>query len=595
MVRLCTHHQRQFIRVLNDIYTEVQPGGDGQRLPESGTMETSVCSSGCSQQCTETPTCSESKHPSSVDSDAEQSGPPGSLRLLGQTLKQAAELKAIDTKENFSAVGKRDLPDLSPIKLSSASPKDSPSQGYLTTSNSSSLNFHPVAKSPEGQALGSEPETGARRCEEDRAGIAARAAASAVTSEDSLDACLGAQMNSCYKVLPEETWNPSGFTASSPRMAGKENARQCSSKASLHQEGEVNDQEARPKQDNPLQALGKSKGGYLQGGLHPADKAPFDDWLPAAPAMPVLHKASNGHSRTKAASASIRTTRKSKRASGLRINDYDNQCDVVYISQPITECNFESQRSVSSRKTARKSTRGYYFNGECCELPTVRTLVRSSRGEERSSAPVLRTDVLLVPKQGIVLLSGSSPPGAAHAVEGDGDRRSPLQALLKEAPPCTGDKDSAEVSSLDSQLQEVSLLELREASPTRPSAALSPPPCPGNVKEDGSSASPAVATSCSPAERGKGRTWQPLERADADVSLGASSSPDPSRDCSDTVTADSALPSLSEAAEEEEGSLCLETPSTPEPPAGVDSEPPAGVDSEPPAGVDSEPPAGVDS
>uniref|UniRef100_A0A8C5TG26 Ligand dependent nuclear receptor corepressor n=1 Tax=Malurus cyaneus samueli TaxID=2593467 RepID=A0A8C5TG26_9PASS len=229
-------------------------------------------------------------------------------------------------------------------------------------------------------------------------------------SEDSLDSCLGSQKSS-FRALPEESWDP-GFAVTPPRRADKENALQCSSKASLHQDLDAKEQDVRPKQENHLHAMAKGKAGCH---LHPADKGTLDKakegWLPTG-ATPAAHRAPGGHPRAKA--ASLRSSRKSKKASGLRINDYDNQCDVVYISQPITECHFETQRLVSSRRTARKSTRGYYFNGECCELPTVRTLVRSSRAEERASSPALRTETLVKDS-----LASTLPPGSPPAEGGE--------------------------------------------------------------------------------------------------------------------------------------------------------------------------------
>ncbi|KFO98296.1 Uncharacterized protein C10orf12, partial [Calypte anna] len=256
-------------------------------------------------------------------------------------------------------------------------------------------------------------------------------------SEDSLDGCLGSQKSS-FRALPEESWDP-GFAVAPPRRADKENTLQCSSKASLHQDLDTKEQDARPKQENHLHTVAKGKAGC---NLHTADKGQLDKskegWLPTS-TVPAAHRAPGGHPRTKA--ASLRSTRKGKKASGLRVNDYDNQCDVVYISQPITECHFENQRSVSSRKTARKSTRGYYFNGECCELPTVRTLVKSSRAEERGSSAALRTETLVSSKPSLVLSVGGSS-GAGW----EGEKRVSLRLLAKAAPTIRETKERPEMS-----------------------------------------------------------------------------------------------------------------------------------------------------
>ncbi|KAF2975352.1 hypothetical protein EK904_000209 [Melospiza melodia maxima] len=500
MVRLCTHHQKQFIRVLNDIYTEVQPDSDGQQLSESESMEASTCGSGCSQRSTENQdkgaTCTESKLPSPLDPG--QSGADSPLHVTGQAPKQPVELKSLDRAENSSPALRRDFCELPITRLRSASPKDSPTQGYLSTLNSSSLNFHHAAKSLEGQqAAGHEQEAAVRKCEDNKEQLAGKTlmegyisvkVANVNGSEDSLDSCLGSQKSSC-RALPEESWDP-GFAVTPPRRADKENTLQCGSKASLHQDLDAKEQDVRPKQENHLHAMAKGKAGCQ---LHPADKGMLDKskegWLPTG-AMPAAHRPPGGHPRAKA--ASLRPSRKSKKASGLRINDYDNQCDVVYISQPITECHFEAQRLVSSRRTARKSTRGYFFNGECCELPTVRTLVKSSRAEERASSPALRTETLVSAKPPLVL----SVEGSAGAGR-EGEKRVSLRLLAKAAPAGRETKERAELGSM--QLRETRALRSREAAVAMPFFSLSAPPSP--QKEDSLASSPPPGSP--PAEGGE--------------------------------------------------------------------------------------------
>ncbi|XP_064370182.1 ligand-dependent corepressor isoform X2 [Dromaius novaehollandiae] len=564
MVRLCTHHQKQFIRVLNDIYTEVQPDSEGQQLPESESMEASTCGSGCSQRSTENQdkgaTCTESKLPSS--SDPGQSGSDGTLHVTGQTLKQPTELKSTDREESSSPALKRDFSEIPITRRSSASPKDSSSQGYLSTLNSSSLNFHHAAKNLEGQAAGREQETGVKKCEDNKEQVAGKTlmegyisvkVANVNGSEDSLDSCLGSQKNS-FKALPEESWD-SGFTVNSPRRADKENALQCSSKASLHQDFDAKEPDARPKQENHLlHAAAKGKAGCH---LHPGDKGPLEiskeGWLPAS-APPAAPRAPGGHPRAKAASA--RTTRKSKKASGLRINDYDNQCDVVYISQPITECHFESQRSVASRKTARKSTRGYYFNGECCELPTVRTLVKSSRAEERGNSPALRTETLVSTKPTLVL-SGGGSLGAGR----EGEKRVSLRLLAKGAPSSRETRERADLGSAEREPRDTWALRSREAAIAVPLFSLSAPPSPQKEDDLASSQPP----SSPPTERGETRaggtvSWQAGSRLD---------SPGDSRptDSSGTQAADFTTLPASEAPGREEGSPGSEMQTIPDLPA----------------------------
>ncbi|XP_010187890.1 PREDICTED: uncharacterized protein C10orf12 homolog [Mesitornis unicolor] len=476
-------------------------------------MEASTCGSGCSQRSTENQdkgaTCTESKPLSS--SDPGQSASDGPLHVTGQVLKQPMELKSLDRAENSSPALRKDSSELPITRLHSASPKDSSTQGYLSTLNSSSLNFHHAARSLEGQqAAGHEQEAGVRKSEDNKEQLAGKTlvegyisvkVANVNGSEDSLDSCLGSQKSS-FRALPEESWDP-GFAVGPPRRADKENTLQCSSKASLHQDLDAKEQDARPKQENHLHAAAKGKAGCH---LHPADKGPLDKAIPAG-APPATHRTPGGHPRAKA--ASLRSTRKSKKASGLRINDYDNQCDVVYISQPITECHFETQRSVSSRKTARKSTRGYYFNGECCELPTVRTLVKSSRVEERGSSPALRTETLVSSKPPLVLSVGGSG-GAGR----EGEKRVSLRLMAKGAPTSRETKERAELGSLHPW--DTRALRSREATMAMPFFSLSAPPSP--QKEDSLAGLPPPV---SPSAEGGGTRVGGTVPCEAGSSLGS--------------------------------------------------------------------------
>ncbi|KAM9197355.1 ligand-dependent corepressor isoform 1-T1 [Dugong dugon] len=409
MVKLCTHHQKQFIRVLNDLYTEAQPGTEDLLRSDSATMEASTCSAGCAQLSTKhkekDAMCLDMKSPTSVDLFIDPSGSHSSLHLTEQTLKEPPpETHSVDGRENALTIVQKDSSELPTTKPNTGSSMDSSTLGYLTASNFSSLNFHHISKNMEGQTTGQEQDISAKVCEDGKDRMQSSALVESliavkVASENSEEgnSCIVPQRNS-VKALSEEAWD-SRFVGNLPSTADKENALQCSSKTPLCQDLEANEQDARPKQENHLHSLGRNKVGYH---LYPSDKGQYDHskdgWL-APSAVPAVHKASNGHSRTKTMSTSIKTARKSKRASGLRINDYDNQCDVVYISQPITECHFENQRSIfPSRKTARKSTRGYFFNGDCCELPTVRTLARNLHSQEKASCSTLASEAVVTPK-----------------------------------------------------------------------------------------------------------------------------------------------------------------------------------------------------
>ncbi|XP_023564612.1 uncharacterized protein LOC101572068 isoform X3 [Octodon degus] len=411
MVRLCTHHQKQFIRVLSDLYTESQPDTEDLQPLDSGAMDASSCSAGCAQLSNRhkknDAMCLDRKSPASVDLFVDSLGSPSSLHVTERTLKEPPpETNCVDESENALTVVQKDSSELPATQPNSGSSTDISTIGYLTASDSFSLNSHDISKTIEGQTTGQEQDPSVKACEDGEDHMQSSAVVESLTAEkvaaennEESNSCIVSQRNS-LKALSEETWD-SGFMGNSPKTADIENGLQCSSKTSLHQDLETNDQEARPKQEHHLHLVGRNKVVYHS---HPSDKGQFDhskdSWLAPSP-VPAAHEASNGHSRTKMIPTSIKTARKSKKASGLRINDYDNQCDVVYISQPITECHFENQRSMfSSRKTARKSTRGYFFNGDCCELPTVRTLARNIHSQDKASCSLLESEASNVtPKQ----------------------------------------------------------------------------------------------------------------------------------------------------------------------------------------------------
>ncbi|XP_042636772.1 ligand-dependent corepressor [Orycteropus afer afer] len=459
MVKLCTHHQKQFIRVLNDLYTEAQPGTEALPPSDSGAMEASTCSAGCAQLSTKhkekDAMCLSMKSPTSIDLSIDPADSHSSLHLTEQTpMEPSSETNLVDGRENALMNVQKDFSELPTTKPNSSSSMDSSTLGYLTASNSSSLNFHHLSKNVEGQTTGQEQDINAKVCEDGKDRMQSSALVESliavkVAAENSEEgnSCIVSERNS-VKALSEEAWD-SGFVGNLPRTADKENALQSSSKTPLHQDLEANEQDARPKQENHLHSLGRNKVGYH---LYPSDKGQYDHskdgWLAPSP-MPALHKASNGHSRTKTISTSIKTARKSKRASGLRINDYDNQCDVVYISQPITECHFENQRSIlSSRKTARKSTRGYFFNGDCCELPTVRTLARNLHSQDKASCSTLVSEAVVAPKQ---TLTVSAPrPIVDVQLPREDSPEEPNQEII---PHKEGDRNSS--SEKESQQPEV--------------------------------------------------------------------------------------------------------------------------------------------
>ncbi|XP_014723971.1 ligand-dependent corepressor isoform X2 [Equus asinus] len=583
MVKLCTHHQKQFIRVLNDLYTESQPGTEDLRASDSGAMDASTCNASCAQLGTKhkekDALCLNMKSPTSADLFVDSSGSHSPLHLTEQALKEPLpETNSVDGRENALTVVQKDSSELPTTKPNSGSSVDSSTLGYLTASNSSSLNFHHISKSLEGQTTGQAQDTNVKICEDGKdhmqnsalveSLIAVKVAAE--NSEES-NSCIVSQRNS-FKALSEEAWD-SGFMGNSSRTADKENALQCSSKTPLCQDLEAGEQDSRPKQENHLHSLGRNKVGYH---LHPSDKGQFDHskdgWLAPSP-MPAVHKASNGHSRTKMISTSIKTARKSKRASGLRINDYDNQCDVVYISQPITECHFENQRSVlSSRKTARKSTRGYFFNGDCCELPTVRTLARNLHSQEKASCSSLASESVVTPKQTLIISAPRPTVDVQHPREDNPEEPIKEITSLKE-----GDRDvSSEKDSQESEVCPITNKLNPSSSPRSKDMSASSPgtPLPAHPPEEdmpeGSSMVSATTAGGIPSPKGD---QQPVELLDAkemsvpqDCHLVPSTESVSEGDSEDVVSRPCSSP---EIVSREEGPLCSENQSP-----TVGSEPP---------------------
>ncbi|XP_066507003.1 serine-rich adhesin for platelets [Hoplias malabaricus] len=119
---------------------------------------------------------------------------------------------------------------------------------------------------------------------------------------------------------------------------------------------------------------------------------------------------------------SPRTARKSRRGSNPlqressgchMINDPDDvNYDTVYVGKPITECQLQSQNHMFPRKNARKSTRGYRYIGDCCELKTVRTLAsKSADGNGNGNYPVPMPEMItsVTPKQAHAKPDGVPP------------------------------------------------------------------------------------------------------------------------------------------------------------------------------------------
>nr|XP_033798966.1 ligand-dependent corepressor isoform X2 [Geotrypetes seraphini] len=423
MIRLCSHHQKQFIHVLNDLCTE------RYNLPD-----TTSCMSNCNLQSTsisDTDTNYSTMKSSSLSelhqekSESQGSACVGTNVNLEHSLNHSAEQKyTVEGKCSSSLV--KDNSSEVPARTSST-------QKFFSAQQCVSLpypspNYDHISEDIEQQTA--EQVSMVKKYEEGNNHTQNKSLVKCLTSTNVMQMNNSEDISDCsvyhknsLRSLPEALSN---FTASLQRTVNSANTLQHSTKAYLHEDLKSAEQDVNLKQENIQHLLGRNKSSnhLLNGETNPCENS--KDWLASSP-YSGLNKTSSGHTRVKSNSTTIKATRKCKRASGLRINDYDNQCDVVYISQPITECHLENQRSlISLRKTARKSTRGYFFNGECCELPTVRTLVKSPTSVPETIIP---NQILVVPG---ILPTGQIPViGNPQEIDGV---QAPLKLSLQGTP-----------------------------------------------------------------------------------------------------------------------------------------------------------------
>lgn len=198
--------------------------------------------------------------------------------------------------------------------------------------------------------------------------------------------------------------------------ADKEITLQFGSRISLNHDLEANEQDAKYALES------KEKSNKLVNNLSHGNRSLFikaKDGCSVHNPPPDVHRDSHGNSRARAVVASIKSTQKSKKIGKGKsststiceiVNDHDNQCDIVHISAPITDCQFESQKSVLLHKNARKSTRGHICNEYVYyELPTVRTLAKSSTSRAKENCSYLvEPSLSLVSPQRIPTVSDST-------------------------------------------------------------------------------------------------------------------------------------------------------------------------------------------
>lgn len=210
-----------------------------------------------------------------------------------------------------------------------------------------------------------------------------------------LEHCVLSRSNSVLNMSNDSPG--SELTTNIPKIADKENAQYINTKQTL-----LDCSDCKVKQENSVTTVTVKKlGNFCESPLQN-----FTDYSGSALQKVRLHD-----KRLK--------TVKCKNSRVLMTNDCDQQCDVVYISEPITtECHFENQKSVvCHRNTARKSTRGYLLSGDCCELSTVRTLVRSSKVEDKGNSALHMAEALIIPNGLIETLPTADVESLIHIEE----------------------------------------------------------------------------------------------------------------------------------------------------------------------------------
>ncbi|XP_069467691.1 ligand-dependent corepressor isoform X2 [Ambystoma mexicanum] len=456
MVKLCTNHQKL-------VHLPETPGMEEKLLPAPENMNLPTCSM-CELQYSDEKekggvvseelinVCSDSHSSTSVSSKHfKENNMEASLN--GTFSDGEKGIRTIKEESSGISVSNTDKP----MALSS--------QGCFAVSNSP-LNIHQFSEIFEVPSAAHRPCIEVKKCAEDEDQIQEQTPVTCFndvrTANGKTDDCLEndlASQKKSLKQLSEES-RDSELVICSTQKADKENTLQCNS--TLQQDLEKYEHPAssnterlstrrRPKDDNHL---------------HHNSKRQFDN---SKHSWPSLRKTANRRSRGKSAPGTIKTIRNCKRASGVRINDFDNQCDVVYISQPITECQFENQRPIiSSRKTARKSTRGYFFNGECCELSTVRTLFRSSRKGEILNCSKFLKETLVLPKQSLSNTFPLMQFAAVASPDNSALKVTPINVFLQGSS-CNNEKSGISTAVDEPKLPfepcDSSLPHLREAAP----------------------------------------------------------------------------------------------------------------------------------
>ncbi|XP_040177501.1 ligand-dependent corepressor [Rana temporaria] len=191
------------------------------------------------------------------------------------------------------------------------------------------------------------------------------------------DCCVLAHSN--LKLTPVTGAQEAEFLINLPKCADKENPQCVSPRQTILEKGG----DCKLKQ-NSVQAVVTKLGNHLN---------PYESFQTLSEnSVASLHKIRSHESMKHS-----KTAKRCKNIPSLRKSDCDNQCDVVYISEPIAAQYHFATSGLCSRSTARKSTRGYLFNDECYQLSAVRSLVRSVKVEDKGNCALHFSEALITP------------------------------------------------------------------------------------------------------------------------------------------------------------------------------------------------------
>ncbi|KAM5141586.1 ligand-dependent corepressor isoform 2-T2 [Mantella aurantiaca] len=353
MVKLCAHHQKQFILVLNSLCTEepfVNPISQSASILDVKNANIEDNSHCVSDRCTREPSihststensistamvCKDMDYPREEEQNIDLLKSPVSLGV-----EENSEITFLNNCSHFIS---HQQENISKNHIVHVKPTEENSQLLQSNETGCTKNIDPL-------------------------------------QTDISECCVLSHSN--LTLSPVTNAQEAEFLINLPKCADKENAR-CISPRQINLD---KDSDCKLKQNSVntvvVTKLGNNLNHYESFQNH-SDNS-----------VPALYKI-----RTHENIKHSKTAKRCKNTTSFRKSDCDNQCDVVYVSEPIAaQYHFPHQKSLLySRNTARKSTRGYLFNDECCQLSTVRTLVRNSKVEDKGNCALHFAKALIIP------------------------------------------------------------------------------------------------------------------------------------------------------------------------------------------------------